>query len=219
MRSRPTVTTTKTTSIPSATPVLGAASKKPDPIPPHLRGANICTSFVDPPLLIPGHDFLGRPLDDEIITEQVTKPLGEKVVQEITKGYIAHMKVQKKAGGPSWVYTLPTSLQPKAGTTFYEMFVDAKAMEVMLVPGLFQRLLYGVPESVLDAGKVAKVIEEEALKDSMMGMVKTEKEVAVKEKEQEQDKEKTKADKQGSESMEQAKAKAKAEILQCHLDV
>lgn len=119
--------------------------------------AQICTSLVDPPLFIPGYDFLGNRLDDEV--KEDTKNTKVEVTKdtkvEVTKTAIVHQT--------GWFSILPKALLPKEGTTYYETYMNtsnsagAMVKKTQVTPGFLQRVLYGVPEDVLAQATVESV--------------------------------------------------------------
>ncbi|KAF2273642.1 uncharacterized protein EI97DRAFT_435815, partial [Westerdykella ornata] len=130
--------------IKSAGTRVTAVTTRPKSSAPVLK-TPICTSVIDPPLLIPGYDFLGNRLEDD---DEVTKVASDKKVEQSEAGKV-------KVHHPAWFSILPKGLLPQEGTTYYEMYmttnksVNVVAKKTHVKLGFLQRVLYGVPEDVL----------------------------------------------------------------------
>lgn len=135
----------------------------PATVPQERRPATVvpatAASLIDPPLVIPGYDFLGRPLD-EGIAKEVTKSASEQILDALPETQIQSTAKTKTQllWKPTWLSSLPKKLQPQAGTTFYEIYMDASPTTTKA--GFWQRLMYGVPESVLDSQMMARATEK-----------------------------------------------------------
>jgi hypothetical protein len=137
-----------------------------------LKTGLISASLVDRPILIPRHEPLGRPFEDSATKE--TKPVIQQVQDQVAQtAKVVHEDITKAAHiiseevlstsqtlplKPAWLNYYPKFLQPRAGTTFYEMYMKTDDRETSKA-SFFQRLVYGVPESVLDAEVEAKKVD------------------------------------------------------------